>query len=350
LNLVDPYQLLRATMGACTSTPNSPDDARMSDMTHKRPVFRDIPSNSSNRSSSTVSSITASNTSNGESLELCPSRYLNNAPEWLPPKHAHRDILDVLTQPQCSESLGQGVSASVRAAYYDNKLCAVKRISQSGEFSYLLFATESKVLSKIRHRNIIGFVASLMDAQNYYLILEKADYDLFSLMTQCAFTEARCRRIILGLLRGVAYLHSRGLAHRDLKPENVVFMASEPDCPRIIDFGDAEMARDDLSYTEFVGTPSYMAPERLTTHNGAQLKKSDVWAVGVMAFEMFAGRRCFDGASQREVFQGILSGKWAWDAQRTPSASMCDFVARCLCADSNDRLSASEALQHKWLN
>jgi len=160
--------------------------------------------------------------------------------------------------------------------------------------------------------------------------------------------EARTRDIVRGLLRGVCYLHQKNLVHRDLKPENVVFATADPLQPRIIDFGDAEIARSDKAYTEFVGTPPYMSPERLTAHNGDQLKKSDVWAIGVMAFEMFSGCRCFEGATQKHVFAKVLRGEWEWNASRAPSVAMQNFVAQCLHIDSESRLSAEEALEHEW--
>lgn len=64
--------------------------------------------------------------------------------------------------------------------------------------------------------------------------------------------------------------------------ENIVFNKNCPDTPKIIDFGDAELISDDGRFSEFVGTALYMAPERLTPHQGWQLKKSDVWAVGML--------------------------------------------------------------------
>ena len=91
-----------------------------------------------------------------------------------------------------------------------------------------------------------------------------------------------------------------------------------------------------------------MAPERLGDHTGWQLKKADVWAIATIAFEMFVGKRCFEGNSQREVFGKIMSGQWSWPQNRTPSDSMQDLIQQCLCADASERPSAEEALSHVW--
>lgn len=290
-----------------------------------------------------------SSSSGLSSDELSPCGFLLDSPSWFPAKNAHRDIRQLLT---FHKPLGQGMTGSVFEATYRGKLCAVKQITQSDKLGTMLFGTEARSLSRLRHRNIIGFVDMLRDEDFYYLVLEKADYDLYDLLTQNGrgfLTENTSRDIVRGLLCGLRYIHKKNLVHRDLKPENVVFAAANPLQPKIIDFGDAEIARVDKIYTEFVRTPPYMSPERLTEHNGEQLKKADVWAVGVMAFEMFTGRRCFDGATQKEVFAKVLRGDWQWDASRVPSAAMQNFVAQCLSIDSDDRLSAEEALQHEWI-
>lgn len=93
-----------------------------------------------------------------------------------------------------------------------------------------------------------------------------------------------------------------------------------------------------------------MAPERLGEHKGWQLKKSDVWAVGAIAYEMFVGKRCFGGNGQREVFGKILRGQWSWPGHRTPSDSMQDLIRQCLDVDPSNRCSASEILQHSWFD
>ena len=125
-------------------------------------------------------------------------------------------------------------------------------------------------------------------------------------------------------------------------------MSNDTDRPIIIDFGDAEMCKKGKTYTEFVGTPPYMSPERLGEHNVNQLKKSDVWALGAIAYEMYSGKRCFEGDSQKQVFRAILSGQWSWNEDRLPTKDMMDFVSKCLTMNYEQRLSAKEALNHSW--
>merc|ERR1712228_102158 len=265
---------------------------------------------------------------------------------WFPPTHGHKHIRKLF---KWHEQLGHGVTGSVYKIEYQNKLCALKQTEKKDKWGKMLFITESRTLSKLKHDGIIGFVDMFFDEKYYYLIMEKADFDLYHIMKQNGHTsEKKTRQIIYALLKTLKYMHAKNVVHRDLKPENIVFLTSDPANPRLIDFGDAEIAKKDKIYSEFVGTPPYMAPERLSEHKGWELKKSDIWAIGVIAYEMYCGQRCFEGKSQKEVFGRILRGEWTWPEHRTPRKKMRDFIEECLKQKAEDRPSANEALVHEW--
>ena len=126
--------------------------------------------------------------------------------------------------------------------------------TQNDQWGRMLFTTEARVLSKIRHKGIIRFVDMFFDEKYYYLVVDKADFDLYYVMKKKGhLSESKTRSISYSLLQALQYMHKKDLAHRDLKPENIVFKANDTDNPMLIDFGDAERARDDKTYTEFVG-------------------------------------------------------------------------------------------------
>jgi tRNA A-37 threonylcarbamoyl transferase component Bud32 len=91
----------------------------------------------------------------------------------------------------------------------------------------------------------------------------------------------------LGILEGLGHLHARGLVHRDLKPANVLLQQS---APRIADFGLARVMQAADQTFSVAGTPLYMAPE---AWDGDRSARADLWAVGVMLYEMIAGARPF---------------------------------------------------------
>ncbi|ETO28025.1 hypothetical protein RFI_09107, partial [Reticulomyxa filosa] len=167
--------------------------------------------------------------------------------------------------------------------------------------------------------------------------------------------------IVYRLIEAVQYMHSRNIAHRDLKPENIVFQKDDPTQPICIDLGDAEYICEDKIYEEFVGTPPYMSPERLNNQCfGWELRKSDMWSIGVICYEMMVGKRCFDGPTQEDIFSNIIECKWQFPPSPTCTISdigqdfirvfvffVCLFV-KLIEVDTNVRFGPEEALAHLW--
>eukprot|EP01083_Nonionella_stella_P141248 434819_1 len=312
------------------------------------------PSNGSHDSDDTTSTISRStmshiNVSKFLSDEADTQRELEVPvpfKKWFPPLHGHTNIRDLF---EFHREIHHSETSSIHEITYKSQICVLKQIVKDHPRGRMLFETEAHILSQLCHANIIGYIDMLMDDTYYYLVLDRADYDLYQLMShKRSLSERRTKRIIYSILSGLQYIHSNSIVHRDLKPENVVFKAGEKDRAMLIDFGDAEMVICDKTYTEFVGTPCYMSPERLGKHNGEQLKKSDVWAVGVIAYELYSGSRCFKGGTQRRVFSRVLRGDWSWNQHRKPKQNMQDFVSKCLNPRWQHRMSANEALKHQW--
>jgi len=269
--------------------------------------------------------------------------------EWFPPQNANKNVRGLFQWDE-EEELGRGATGSVRAVTYRQRRCALKIVDRGNEWAELTFIAEAQILSKLRHRGVVGFAEMFLDEEHFYLVMERGDVDLCQITNASApWDEATANAVIFALFESVAFLHSNDIVHRDLKPANVVLCRADKGgatTPKLIDFGDALLVQRDASYTDFVGTPQYLAPERLGDHKGWQLKAADVWAVGAIAFELLTGCKCFDGETQREIFAKILGGQWSWPRSRTPSQPMMDLVGRCLSMNAAERPSAEEALSH----
>ena len=130
-------------------------------------------------------------------------------------------------------------------------------------------------------------------------------------------------QVALELARGLAAAHEAGVIHRDLKPGNVLFAGERA---VITDFGLARHEGDErASASDFAGTPAYMAPEQMV---GRRVSTAvDVYALGVVAFEMLTGRLPFSASSAATRPAGALvrgplpSVGGAFSATSTPSAS-----------------------------
>lgn len=163
---------------------------------------------------------------------------------------------------------------------------------------------------------------------------------------------AAALRIIIQLAEALAYAHERGVFHRDIKPENIM-MLDNGDI-KIIDFGVAllEGARRvtwrGLSGT--VGTPDYMAPEQLRGERGTA--SSDVYAVGVVLYEMLCGHPPFEGENVFAVMNQHVSQDPPPILQSNPtlSPSLATIVMRAIRRDPEKRYKHIENLLHDLRN
>jgi serine/threonine-protein kinase len=133
-----------------------------------------------------------------------------------------------------------------------------------------------------------------------------------------SFSVARAVRVAGQVLDALAATHKRGIVHRDLKPENILLTtrAGDPDFVKVFDFGistfvesvDREL-RIDLTPTGFtMATPFYASPEQIRGGKGRD-PRVDLYAVGVILYEMLTGHRPFEGANLPDLCDRILSGE-----------------------------------------
>lgn len=166
------------------------------------------------------------------------------------------------------------------------------------------FAREARLTSQVKHPGVVQVLASDVTGDRPYLVLELVrGQTLRQLLAQGTLTIADAARIVAATADVLAAAHAEGVFHRDVKPDNVML---EPDgAVRVLDFGIARAVQDDAPLTrtgEIVGTPEYMAPEQLLDGPEAIDARTDVHALGVLAYELLTGRSPFHGAN---VFQTL---------------------------------------------
>ena len=162
---------------------------------------------------------------------------------------------------------------------------------------------EARTVSQLRHPNIVPIFEAGEEQGDLYLVFEYVAGENLAehLKRQGRLTPVRALAILTPILDAIAHAHAAGIVHRDLKPSNILIATDGT--PRVMDFGIAARSEALSGEQPLLGTPCYMAPEylerRLSTAQG------DVFAAGLVLYEMLLGHRAVSGNSLHEIVQRI---------------------------------------------
>eukprot|EP00873_Tetraselmis_striata_P006220 jgi/Tetstr1/426484/TSEL_016785.t1 len=221
-------------------------------------------------------------------------------------------------------------------------------------------AREVHVHAKMDHENILDLYGVFEDQYSLVMILEYASQgDVLKKLTSSLkgmLTETDAKSIVRSLLKSLVYVHEQGIIHRDIKPENILITRKGD--VKLTDFGVCIDMRKERPVSA-VGTLDYMSPEVTkcplksapsdNKHDGSIVYGfgSDIWAVGVLAFELVTGLPPFSAESSTETKVRI-----ATEGLRMPrnfSPALKNFVQMCTEKRANRRPSAEALLKHPWL-
>jgi hypothetical protein len=198
-------------------------------------------------------------------------------------------------------------------------------------------AIEARAAAAIDHRAIVG-IHDVGEADGlHYVAMELVTGEsLRSVLDRGSVGPRRSRELVIELVDALVAAHARGVVHRDLKPENLVLAR---DGLRILDFGLAKFSEpSELDVTEpgtILGTAGYMAPEQA---RGEPVDaRTDLFAVGAIAYELATGRRAFPGATQVDRLSATLRDTPAADEL----AELAPVVMRCLEKQPSERFQTA---------
>ncbi len=158
------------------------------------------------------------------------------------------------------------------------------------------FRREEDIGKKMDHPAVMKVLAD-DDRSREYMVMEWVDGKLLRkiLFDAGKLPPERATKIVLGICEALDYIHTHGVVHRDLKPENI--MVDSDDHIKLIDFGIAgQEGSRRLTFaklTQVMGTPDYISPEQVKGKRGDG--RSDIYALGVMLYEMLTGKTPFRG-------------------------------------------------------
>lgn len=217
------------------------------------------------------------------------------------------------------EHLGSGGMGTVFSAEHITlgKRYALKFLrtdAAAHESSARRFEREARLLAKLDHENVVSLIDLGTGEQGpAYLVLEYIRGRTLRQELRAGILPLnRLVAIVIQVARGLVAAHAAGVVHRDLKPENIMLTehADGSLLVKILDFGVARLFESDTDSATLTGhgagTAGYMSPEQA---KGAKTidARSDVYALGVIAYEALVGRRPYDGASYNETLFRVLN-------------------------------------------
>ncbi|SPR00135.1 non-specific serine/threonine protein kinase [Plasmodiophora brassicae] len=224
---------------------------------------------------------------------------------------------------------------------------------------------EIDIMKSLKHDHIIELIEVFEDPLDLYLVMEVCNGgELFDRIQQRgSFSEKDAAYVLRQIVSAIEYMHSHKIAHLDLKPDNFLFKSKDDDSKlKVIDFGMAASVQSRKHLTRLCGTPYYIAPEVIERHYN---EACDMWSIGVVMFVMLFGFPPFwvdpaqygkqaDDAIFRLIKKGFTPKTKAGFGPFFPSSinvseSAKDLIAKLLVTDVAERLTASEALEHPWL-
>ncbi len=246
------------------------------------------------------------------------------------------------------------------------RLVALKMIlagDHAGSDHLARFRAEAEAVARLQHPGIVQIHEVGEHNGRAYLTLEYVDGgNLAEYLRDNRLSWTRMAELMLQLAKAVHHAHTQGIIHRDLKPPNVLLSFDEVDKKgtlpfsiKIADFGLAKQLEGMVSVAPqgpmtqtgaILGTPSYMAPEQIQTDGQPLGPAVDVYALGVMFYEMLTGKVPFEGESTLDIIVQVATGDPTLPRKQNPKIpqDLETICLKCLQKDPQKRYETAKAL------
>ena len=262
-----------------------------------------------------------------------------------------------------TDRLGTGGFAKVYKAYDTlmKRPVALKFYYGDMGEKYGVLAELKKVIN-FKHPNLVRYYdATLLDIESAYDDRKKVQVGIMEYANGGDLNDfmktfpnlIELKTVIRGMLEGLAYLHNKGVIHRDIKPQNILLHKDENEgwVTKIADFGLAKKIDQGMVSSKILGTMEYMAPEQFDTKrygiNNQLHTNVDLWAAGIILFEMFTGELPFgsrdEGVSHEQMMFSIMREEVRSSINEVmpPYKTMIEW---CLVKKADERVLTAEEL------
>lgn len=258
--------------------------------------------------------------------------------------------------------LGQGTFASVHKGRRKEDMLAVavkvmrkKHLLKQPNITEKL-QREVQIMQEIDHENCVQFHDVFLSKSFVFIVIEyMRGGDLLDFLNERArpLPEDLAKKYFSQTVRGLQYLHERGIVHRDIKPENLL-LSQDRQTIKIADFGLSNKthgAENMLFYT-MCGSLTHIAPEIFGEHGYDH--RVDIWALGVVLFVMLSVSYPFTHPNRSVLIDLICNGEVYFEDKdpiwEDVSTDVKDLISLILTVDAEQRITISQCFEHPWLS
>ena len=275
--------------------------------------------------------------------------FFGESPE-APPEHDIPAELRQWTRYEVIKRLGSGGMAIVYQARDPRlqRMIAIKVISTGDDLTVRRFLREAEAQARVDHDHVLKIYETGVVGPHHYIAMRYVDGPTL-LGVRAETTLDQKVGLMHRVAEGLHAAHSHGLVHRDIKPGNILVERTALSLrPYVLDFGLAvELGAPSLTQTGMVvGTPRYMAPERIHGGMAALDRRSDIYSLGATMYEFISGVAPFAATTGLQVLVDVLQGEITplRHVQRALPQDLDAIVARCLEREPQHRYPSARAL------
>lgn len=229
---------------------------------------------------------------------------------------------------------------------------AIKKIDISNLSTDEIYniSREAMYLQSFQHKNIIKYINSYIYENHFYTIMDMAyGGELVTYLTEKnVLSEMECKRIFKQIHDAVKYIHSRNVIHRDLKPNNILFLDVNRENVVLIDFGISGYNSGNIKESIKAWTTKFIPPELAAGLSYSSSPKFDVWALGVILFQMLFGQYPFDATKDSEIITKIMRENHKYPSNITISKSGYKLIDGLLEKNQQLRIGITDVLFDEW--